>query len=51
LAQVKIYHWDKEIRELASAALAKLATRNPKYIEEKVLPVLVHILVKLPLML
>jgi hypothetical protein len=42
LADVKLLHWDIEIRSIASKSLASVSKLNPNYIAMHVLPKLIH---------
>ena len=41
LADSKVTHWEKSIRELASRTLAKLCDRDAKFIQESIIPKLI----------
>ena len=41
LINVKLHHWDKEIRELSAKALFNMTELNPKYMMEVGIPILV----------
>jgi hypothetical protein len=41
VAEVKIQHWDKSIRELSARAISCLTVVDPKYVHDFVLPKLV----------
>ncbi|KAL3823354.1 hypothetical protein ACHAXA_008849 [Cyclostephanos tholiformis] len=42
LADVKLLHWDVDIRSLASKSLSRISKLNPRYVAMDVLPKLLH---------